>query len=153
MLLKKDICKTDLMRPFGNTLKVAGITCTLGFRVFTAWSMKISGTQNLWIWSPLIDTKSTPEFGFGLLRTRSSIHIMRIEVSNVMYWAFSFTSNIFLTFKETFTWKKLLHKTCKQSYLRKYDFKLSQNIIILLPLFVVLQQRAEGRSCCSFLQM
>ena len=122
MLLNKHICTTYLMRPFGNTLRVAGITCTLGFRVFTAWSIKISGTQNLCIWSPLIETKSTPEFGFGLLRTRLSIHIMRIEVSNVMYWAFSFTSNIFLTFKETFTWKKLLHKTCKQSYLGKYTF-------------------------------
>ena len=36
VLLNKDICTTYLMRPFGNTLRVAGITCTLGFRVFTA---------------------------------------------------------------------------------------------------------------------
>ena len=36
VLLNNDICTTDLMRPFGNTLRVAGITCTLGFRVFTA---------------------------------------------------------------------------------------------------------------------
>ena len=68
--------------------------------------MKMSGTQNLCILSPLMETNSTPDFVVGLLVILLSLQYIRIDVSSVMYCAFSLTSIMFLTFNDTFTFLK-----------------------------------------------